>query len=97
MNVERIAAQIAGQVKYTGQRPCRHCGGTVRYSRNGTCVACSRGHGGNDERAAVLGARATGSRIYTSQKPCPMCGDRIRRTRDQRCLTCSRAAERKAA
>ena len=42
-NTDRDAARACGDVHFEG-KPCRACGGTLRYTRNYTCVACNVSH-----------------------------------------------------
>lgn len=40
MNSPRIEAAQNGERRYQG-KPCKKCGGTLRYTINSACVACA--------------------------------------------------------
>lgn len=40
MDEARIEAAMRGDIKFIG-KPCRVCGNTTRYTKNGVCVECA--------------------------------------------------------
>lgn len=96
MNTDRISAQLAGAVKYTGA-PCARCSCTTRWTRNRTCVQCGTRHQSSpDDSQARASAKERGASIYTSPDAC-RCGDRIRYVCTGCCLACARGSKRMAA
>lgn len=38
-----MQAAEGGRIKYRST-PCRNCGGVIRYTRTGRCIACEKRH-----------------------------------------------------
>ncbi len=60
-------------------KPCKRCGGTLRYVRSCGCVACNLQWRHREKKAATE---------YITGKPCKVCGETLRYKKDQQCVAC---------
>jgi 5-methylcytosine-specific restriction endonuclease McrA len=65
--------------------PCQKCESTIRYVKNGECVACARARAAR--RSLPKGARAVSETRFEGNT-CEKCGSTIRYIKSGRCVAC---------